>query len=409
MATIKALDKSRILNLKPQVTDTCGILLRKSFDLVEAAPEPMIQLIIAEEMEDKKLSDELEEFLFQHLFPHLDDCYVDVKAYSFTNKIDLKGYFSNPFNDDPDNSNILNGNVIENKIKAIIFILRFIVTLGKIHIPFVSKYACVTCPIPEVYYFEESVEKEQTDAFGAVPLKKAHTVEVQLNLPEEYSLWHEEKIKLERIKKTKDWFFLQVFFDTYEIYTNCEEKVQKIFDETGFRLDHHFSACLEAIELVINGNNDQKIFKKATGITIDEFRYALQKICLRAEESFVFSVNDNADNKPSVLPKITYDSSKAELSVDKFVIKISMSRGIHKILPIICKFINEDKKTEWDWCSVFEQDQGMTPSKRNKKYQRKLYDLYRYLNKEVHKQTMGKVKQIFKPGMKKCVLRLIHS
>ncbi len=216
-------------------------------------------------------------------------------------------------------------------------------------------------------------------------------------LKEELSLYEIEIEKIENTMKTEVWYDLDILIwihrayygDVWFIENNIEETdLMSIYDSMFSRLSKRYQQ---------NDDNGQFILKNRIGFDAEEFKSVL--------DSVVMSINDYEneegllDDSDKPKAKIHYDSIKAELYIGEYIIKISKKRYMHKVLPIICKFINEEDFLEWAWDQIYEKDQGYAPEK-NKKYQNKLYGAFRYLNYECFKQTNGVIKKFIETGKK---------
>ncbi len=306
----KTIEKLSLINTKAQEAKSNKMILLNSFDFVEVfdrnkSLEPINNLIISEyENDNKRLLESkkmtLESFSFD---------YDEIKKDCINCGIDLKKDFFEKsfFNIDPKGSTFVSGDVVDNKIDAIKKVLDFIVNLNFIHIPFVSKFACVVC-----YFSDKS------------------SLHVTLKLPSKYNIYNKEKERLARIQNTKIWYLWDLIVWTYKIYKYGEELKRDALTD-NFLLFNYYSDRLKAIKSIIDERTTETPFEKATGVSVEEFKYALQMIYLYIVEKL---------NCKSKLIRTKKNYLKFEVIGDNRILKLGKKECSFNINFEVGRYVN---------------------------------------------------------------------
>lgn len=318
------LDKITIYNKRAQETDSGKILLSSGLDFAEeyfANPlfQPIDQLIITKQDKDKKSFIEAE----KNALNELESIHDETKDYCIKKGIKLESNFEAYGNKDPRMRIYSTWDVLREKWYALKGELTFLMEQDKSHATFVSRFADIKSK-KEVYSDVSDIELDE-NGFRPKPLKKRTIWNVILKL-KKYDIWFKEKNKLDRLQKREIWYHRNVFVETYEIYKNGEDIIEKCFDEKGqikwecLPKRDYYLVRLEAIEDVLNGDDSEEKFLEATGAKKEDFRIALQKMVFftkeklsNPEESKKTSTQTDIDNKPEAsIPKDDFSIDEAD-------------------------------------------------------------------------------------------------
>ncbi len=93
------------------------------------------------------------------------------------------------------------------------------------------------------------------------------------------------KKNLERIQNSKLWDSWDILAWTHRLYYDGEKLIEQAVGDENIYLRIEYESRLNAITAVINGDNDPQFFKKATGVTIEDFKKIhLQRVYWYIEE-----------------------------------------------------------------------------------------------------------------------------
>jgi|GEM_PF-6223788 hypothetical protein len=382
MALIKnTLSKLKILYDQSQGAKEINLFRRKLFDFVKEYDinpclKPVLQSIVDKANQDKK-----ELFGLHHDgLSEINSAQKEVETYTTDQGLDMICFTEKFHSYDLEKfskKDLADQEILVYKMEVFGNELAYLSELGITHHFFILK-------------FVEEIPPSKTDLKDFIDLKlKLHSCLAYL-----------EKRDIQNFSnKNKIYYNWDIIAWIYNLSDNYEE-IMKDFQNGGKILS---IPRLEDMYLWLNNPfKAKKIFddKFNDDYNLEFLKDSLQKVYFYTEQILSFPEQEKDEfNKPE--NKIFYSYEEGRLFIGEYIIEISKKRFAHKILPIIDKFINKYKKNDWTWDQVFEEDQCHEPVKKNKKYQRKLYDEYRYINCECLKQSKGSIKKFLKFGMKK--------